>query len=257
MIKKMNVVSFRKNKISDEVSENCSFLKVIKNDNDVISITENKEYLPNIEAKRVLFLVHGFNCEFRDVMKSYFYIANNMKALDIYDEVIGITWAGGDSGLEWRSANEKLMETVPALNNFIMNLYEHSGIKADIMCHSLGNKLIHECLKAGITKFFNNIWMIAPAIEDYALCQGGKYYDNIFYANNTHIFHSSNDGILGGLYRFVEFDDALGYEGPKYPLDGIDGVHVVDCSDNIRRHSGYKNSVMIYSYMKEFLKTNQ
>lgn len=208
-------------------------------------VTEN-DVATAIAGKRVLALVHGYNVT--EAIDAYAVIAAMVSFQ--YDTVIGVTWPGSRIALAFWFAEMRANKA-----GRLMAAALHKRVKAaaafDIEGHSLGCRVALESLSSGLDARL--LLLAAPAIDHEAVEIGEEYGSVI--EGRTHrtlVAHSSNDAVLRGAYKIAEWDTALGLYGPRNPVENKDvllpfNLEVINLSDTVKSHSGYKKSSEFYS----------
>lgn len=228
--------------------------------------SENREnMLAKLSNKKVLILVHGYNNTYTEVIEAYLKIAGQVSNVKLgFDKLIGYTWPGGDSGIDWFQASKAANAIDGRFSRLITNL-KNTGATIDIMSHSLGCRVV---LK-GLNRLINdtpirNVYTMAAAVDNECLETGEEFNKAIRACERFFIFHSRHDLVLDGAYRAAEFDRALGLFGPEDPseiekLFGTQGdgpkVHVVNCKKVVKGHGEYKNKFEVFQKIKDALES--
>jgi hypothetical protein len=102
-----------------------------------------------------------------------------------------------------------------------------------------------------------NVFSFGAAISKETLLRQEKLLKMIEKVSNLYIFHTRNDGILKYGYRLLEWREALGFSGPPQEVPIVDDftrMKVIDCSEVIRDHLGYRRSDRIFRFIANILK---
>ena len=210
-----------------------------------------------VKGKKVLVVVHGYNNEFEDIVRAYDIIENQTKRFmqGKYDIVIGYTWPGGDSGLEYFSAKRRAGTVAPRFAQNLRDLHKasHRPAAMDVMTHSMGTRVAYEALKRFTTGgVVRNLFSMAAAVDNESIEKDQEYFQSNKRVKNSFVFHSRHDQVLNLAYRAAEWDRALGLHGPEDPGDIMRHsahTYVVNCKGCIKAHGDYKSEDRIYKYL--------
>ena len=222
--------------------------------------------LKELANKRLMLLVHGYNNEELDVLKSYRTIETEMRLLGFlgsaapYDAVVGFVWPGGARGVSFPFARLRAGETAPRLSRLLTDL-RSAGATVDLNSHSLGAHVVLEALRDGARQIVRNAWNFASAVDNESIEFNERYFASSQRCQKFYVFHSKNDPVLRVWYRvgdLFDFDTALGYSGPEDPaaiMTRSPNVRVVNCKDVVTSHGGYRSSGQVWAYMSQELNT--
>ena len=230
------------------------------NDDSVLSEgSDFKVVSPVIQGKTVLLLVHGYNNEQEEVHDAYEVIEQNITANlgQQYDVIIGYSWPGGNTALDWYSAKRRANAVARRFRFLLQNLSQ-SAQGVDVMSHSLGARVVLKGLKQATApngQLVRNYFCTAAAVDNEIFEPGEEFHDCIRKIGSIFIFHSKKDEVLACSYRVAEFDRALGLSGPedKEFIQNQANIYVVNCKRKIESHGAYKRSNAMYNYMAAVL----
>lgn len=255
----MLMVSVRKEFWSStELSDTDEIRDVDLTDDSLGILVNDASFLSKINGKNILILVHGYNNEEDDVVRSYNAIERKMRYHKLYgtngkyDIIIGYTWPGGDMALSYPAAKSRSGAVGPRFGRLLKKVLS-SANSVDINTHSLGARVALiglELLPAD--KSIQNLFMSAAAIDNELIQSGEKYYISVDSCSNVYVFHSKNDPVLKMMFPLGDFDMALGYSGPEDPgaiIKHSPNVKVINCKNIIKQHGAYKDCDQIYTYM--------
>jgi hypothetical protein len=224
------------------------------------------DFLQALAGKRATVLIHGYNNEELDVLKSYSTIDAQMRLLGFlggsgaaYDALVGFVWPGGALGVSFPFARQRAIEAAPRFARVLMNL-QSAGIVIDLNTHSLGAHVTLEALR-DTPPLVRNAWNFASAVDNESIEVSERYYGASQRCGRFFVFHSKNDPVLRIWYRIGDlwdFDTALGYSGPEDPAAIINSsphVRVINCKDVVQSHGGYRSSGQVWAYMSQELAT--
>ncbi|HEX7085729.1 MAG TPA: alpha/beta hydrolase [Vicinamibacterales bacterium] len=225
------------------------------------------EYLAALKAQRVLLLVHGYNNTEDDVNLAYARIERTVRSTfgKEYDVVTGYTWPGGAIGTSYPIARSRANTAGPRLATWIRKIA--GAAKAlDIMCHSLGARVVLKALEKGRSKPVRNLYLLAAAVDNEAIEKGEEFYDASKRCRKVVVMHSKHDRTLGIWFRIGDailpwqwldmFDVALGHSGPEDPADIVEHsphVIVVNGKNDRLDHGDYKDHPAVYGFIAKFL----
>lgn len=246
---------------STELSDTDEVRNVNLNDDSLGDPVNRDVFLKQLDDKKVLLLIHGYNNEEDDVVRAYNIIEGNVKSLlrngngtPLYDIIIGYTWPGGDDPLDYFAAKRRASAVSPRVNRWI-DAMKREGATIDIMGHSMGCRVSLLALqgKLSLPKMVRNCFLTAAAVDNESIEKGEEYFASASACEKVYVFHSKKDEVLNISYRTAELDEALGCSGPENPADIIENspnVKVINCKHVVFQHGGYKNCAGMYSYIK-------
>jgi len=129
------------------------------------------EFVQQIQGKRVMVLVHGYNNEERDVVASYRTIDERMRLLGFlggrnaaYDAIVGFAWPGGAVGVSFPFARQRAGESARRFASLLSTL-RTAGATIDLNTHSLGAHVAFEALSDAVAQTVRNAWNFASAVD--------------------------------------------------------------------------------------------
>lgn len=228
-------------------------------------VVTRDEFVQQIQGKRVMVLVHGYNNEERDVVASYRTIDERMRLLGFlggrnasYDAIVGFAWPGGAVGISFPFARQRAGESANRFASLLSTL-RTAGATIDLNTHSLGAHVAFEALSDAVAQTVRNAWNFASAVDNESIENGERYFRATARCGKFYVFHSKNDPVLRVWYRvgdFFDFDTALGYSGPEDPgsiMQSSGNVRVINCKDVVHSHGGYRSTGEVWSYMAQEL----
>lgn len=215
------------------------------------------ELMESIKGKHILVLVHGFNNSFKDVLTEYLIIQSQYERFfgDAYDHIIGYVWPGGESEMDYFLAKQHAERAGHRFRKWL-HQFSQAECTIDIMGHSMAALVGYHALKTETVISIRNIFSFGAAISRERLSEEESLYKLIDKVSSLYIFHTRNDGILKYGFRLIEWRDALGYSGPgdrKQIRQQFAKINVIDCSDVIQDHTGYKKSKEVFQFISEVL----
>ena len=203
-------------------------------------------------------MVHGYNNEQDEVHDAYTIIDEKVSEHtgNKYDLVIGYSWPGGDMGIEWYSSKQRA-NSVARRFRFLISLISKSTNSIDLMSHSLGARVVLKALKqASNEKLIRNYFCMAAAIDNEVFEINEEFHLSINKVEQIYIFHSRRDGVLSGVYRLAEWDNALGLYGPEdkaYIQNRTKTIYIANCKKVVDSHGGYKRCDAVYKYIDKVI----
>jgi esterase/lipase superfamily enzyme len=265
MMATMLMVSCRKEFWSATDFSTADEIRRIDLDTSAGAGVSKSEFLQQVQAKRLVVLVHGYNNEERDVIGSYRTIDERMRLLGFlggtgaaYDGLVGFVWPGGALGVSFPFARQRAGDSAVRFASVLATL-KTAGATIDLNTHSLGAHVVCEALRDGSPQTVRNAWNFASALDNESIEKGERYFQASQRCQKFYVFHSKNDPILRVWYRvgdFFDFDTALGYSGPEDPgaiMQHSNNVRVVNCKEVVQSHGGYRSTGEVWSYMSQEL----
>jgi hypothetical protein len=261
----MLVVSCRKDFWSPTDFSTTNEIRKIDLASGVGTVVHPSGFLQEVAGKRVTVLVHGYNNEELDVIKSYGTIDAQMRMLGFldgagapYDLLVGFVWPGGAVGVSFPFARQRAGESASRFARVLSDL-KGAGATVDLNTHSLGAHVAFEGLRDGGN--VRNAWNFASAVDNESVEIEERYFQSTRRCQRFYVFHSKNDSTLRVWYRIgdlLDFDTALGFSGPEDPAAIIahsPHVRVVNCKDVVTSHGGYRSTGQVWAYMSQELST--
>lgn len=214
--------------------------------------------LNRVAGKSVLVLVHGYNNELEDIVRAYDMIRElvGQHLNDWYDEVIGFTWPGGDSPIDWYPPKRRAGVIAPRFARFVDALAPRVAA-VDLMSHSLGARVVLGALNRLRANTVRANFLTASAVDNETIETGEKFFPAVLNAaTESIVFHSKLDWVLRSAYRLAEWDNPLGLFGPENPgivMDDLPNVYVANCKNVINSHGEYKSESSIYRFIDRWL----
>jgi predicted alpha/beta hydrolase family esterase len=196
-----------------------------------------------INGKKCLVLCHGYNT--KDAGDFYSRYLMHMGAC--YDEIIGLSaplskfgWAFWLATMRAGKAGRLLVE---ALSRF-------EPVVLDIQGHSLGCRVALEALDHGLK--VRHAILAAAAVDNESIQKRQKYALAVQRVEGTMLVACSrHDKVLGRAYKLGMLDEALGHSGPQNLADCDSRIKVLDCSDYVNEHSGYRKCTMFFDAWRQ------
>jgi len=238
---------------SNTLSDSDEIRDVVLDDDSLGSVISKQNFLNSLHDKRVILLIHGYNNEGDDVVRSYDIIDRNISIhlKEIYDSVIGYTWPGGDDRFDYSAAKTRAGAVAPRVRRWLKDIADVAQA-VDIMNHSMGGRVVLTSLRDARAPKVRNLFNMASAVDNESIQINEKFYDSSKNCEVLYVFHSKNDSVLKNAYQLAEWDRALGYSGPEDPeliMKHSPNVRIVNCKNIIRSHGGYKDSEAIYKFI--------
>lgn len=250
----MLMISSRENFWDSETLSNSDEIRDVVLDGEGLGEPiGQEEFINRLRNRRVLFLIHGYNNEEDDVVRAYDIIERNVSAYlgNMYDEIVGYTWPGGDDRFDYYSAKTRSGAVAPRVRRWLRDIV-YVAQALDIMDHSMGTRVSLTALRDPRASRVRNLFNMASAVDNECIQRREKYYPATQNCETLYVFHSKNDDVLRTAYVFAHWDRALGYNGPEDPAAIIEhspNVKVVNCKNVIQEHGDYKYSEEIYQFI--------
>jgi pimeloyl-ACP methyl ester carboxylesterase len=263
----MLMVSCRKDFWSATDFSSADEIRRVDLDTGKGTVVSQNEFLQAVQSKRLIVLVHGYNNEELDVVKSYATIDEQMRLLGFvggnaaaYDGLVGFAWPGGAHGVSFPFARQRAGDSASRFARLLSDL-RNAGATIDLNTHSLGAHVAFEALRDGPPQVVRNSWNFASAVDNESIERAERYYQASRRCQNFYVFHSKNDPVLRIWYRvgdLFDYDTALGYSGPEDPgaiIQHSPNVRVINCKDVVQSHGGYRSAGQVWAYMSQELTT--
>lgn len=223
------------------------------------------EFHSTIKDQRLLLLVHGYHNKRENILNGYSMIDATMQTRNIvgagaraYHQVIGIAWPGGFTKASYLLAKMRANALGDSVFARLKKVVE-AAKAVDVMTHSLGARVMLKALQNAdpAHAVVRNLFLTAPAVDDESIQEGEKFFISTQACRSVYVLHSKQDNVLKLSYPLMDFDEALGYEGPDKP-DKVGGnVKVVDCSRAVKGHSDYRKRLELYTFINKVLNGQQ
>lgn len=238
---------------ADRLSTSGHQIRDIDLRNDTVS-NSNIELKTLLNGKTVLILTHGFNNEHFEVYDAYQiieeYVGTHLSGK--YDYIIGYSWPGGDSSLEWWQAKSRSNGVARMFRRLLEELYSVCS-SIDVMSHSLGARVVLKALKGSpVNHLVRNYYCTAAAVDNECLELREEFHESLQAIGNMYVFHSARDGVLSLSYLTAEFDRALGLNGPEdksFILQTPHRIYIANCKKVVDSHGAYKRCDDVYQYI--------
>lgn len=253
---KMIIVSSRlRLRDSDNFSEKENYYEASFTQGGAASVFEktSDEIKSLLNNKNILLLVHGYNNDFDDVIRSYNIIKKNIEKNNInYDFIVGYTWPGGDQRYEYYPAKRR---SSIAAGRLIDLRNKISPKSIDVMSHSMGCRVVLRALSEMESNqpIIRYHLAVASAVDDESVEYGERFYDATQKTEATWVFHSKYDNVLKIWYQIGELDTALGLYGPddKQSIERYSkNVKVINCRHHVKEHGEYKKKSEFYKFFR-------
>jgi esterase/lipase superfamily enzyme len=105
----------------------------------------------------------------------------------------------------------------------------------------------------------DNVLLTASAVDDEVLEKNKEFYPALDRCQRIFSYSSKNDPVVKTAYRlgdFPEFDAALGYHGTEHPdrlARHSERAYMIDCSEQVKSHGGYRQSAEFFGHWKKVL----
>lgn len=216
--------------------------------------------LSELQGKRILMLIHGFNEPKPDLLSNYFLIQGKVQKLLVdpqgkpfYDEVVGYAWPGCGKPVDYFSAERNAGETSDKLDE-LLDQMDNQGTRLDIIAHSMGNRLLLEALeRADAARPVKHFFSMGAAVGDESIEREKMFGGSVEKCERVFVIYSKNDPVLEYAYLAAERDVALGSEGVEDISKLSHRVELVDSSDVVKEHSGYFKADQVYQFIKDSL----
>jgi esterase/lipase superfamily enzyme len=258
----MNYISYRKNFWSNVDIGVPDAIREVPNDGTSAETPiSDDDFRTSIKNQRLLLLIHGYRNKRENIIGGYSMIDGAMQAKNIvgtgaraYHQVIGIAWPGGFTRASYLLAKMRANALGDSVFARLKKIVE-AAKAVDIMTHSLGARVVLKALQnaAPDSETVRNLFLTAPAVDDESIQEGEKFFISTQACRKVYVLHSSNDKVLKLSYPLMDFDKALGLNGPDKPNKVGGNVQLVDCSNAIKAHSDYRKRLELYSFIKKVL----
>ncbi|MGD8427939.1 MAG: DUF726 domain-containing protein, partial [Balneolaceae bacterium] len=172
-----------------------------------------------------------------------------------YDVVIGFIWPGGISEFDYFRAKINTSAAGKRLRAWLKKL--NLVCKAvDMLGHSMAAQVGRMAFKNEDNIKVRNIYSMGAAINNNSVFDSNEFNNIIQSCDRIFIFYTENDRILKYAYRLIEWHSPIGYAGPNMGLlndKAPEKIRLVDCSDFIADHTGYKRSEKVFRFIGSML----
>ncbi len=208
-----------------------------------------------IAGKKVLILVHGFNCDKLFTLQDYSHIEQSHKEYwGTYDVVLGYIWPGAEKKRRYWSSLKRINRSADNFS-YLLEYLIGGAASLGIWGHSMGCKvalkgLMYIQTKTKIKKCPIELILTAAALSSYCLEKGNDYFGVTQFVNKTYIFYARGDKILRYFYRLLHCGPALGASGPHNKGALAGNVYSINCDNVIDSHVGYSYSKSVFVFLK-------
>ena len=213
--------------------------------------------LEDIPAGRpILFLIHGFNNEFKDVTKAYLDFEKRIRQAGFQGNVVGFTWPSYGQWFQYFGDKEQVEFAAPALVKFLQKFLPRLGQNAlHVNTHSMGAYLLFRALASypGNGVIIDDMTCFAADVTNDVLEKGEIGYRAARRVNRLTSYFNRHDPVLGAS-AFANVDGRLGMNGADEPDLLPDNAFQVDCSTVVEGHSDYRKSTDVMHDLAAILK---
>jgi esterase/lipase superfamily enzyme len=258
----LNFISYRKNFWSNlEIGVPDTIRDVPTDGTAAETPISDNDFLTSIKDQRLLLLVHGYHNKRENILSGYSMIDATMQTRGLvgsgaraYHQVIGIAWPGGFTKPSYPLAKLRANALGDSVFARLKKVVE-AAKAVDIMTHSLGARVILKALQnaAPTGTTVRNLFLTAPAVDNESIQKDEKFFISTQACRNVYVFHSKNDNVLKLAFPIMDFDKALGLNGPANAKKVGSNVQLVNCSNTVKAHSDYRKRLELYSFIKKVL----
>ena len=213
------------------------------------------ELSAEVAGKHVLVLVHGFRNPLTNVANSYAdveagLVRNGLTGDRGYGIVIGFVWPGFQTAAGFFPAVPSANRSSSYLRGLLRILGSHATT-VDVETHSLGARVGLQALSFAGEVWVDNLLLTAPAVDDESLEPKQEFNSALASCRRALVYHSSGDQVLKFSYRIGGLDRALGFMGPQHRAlieRDCKDVFVVDCSQVVQSHGGYRDTDRFFDH---------
>ena len=213
--------------------------------------------LEDIPAGRpILFLIHGFNNEFKDVTKAYLDFEKRIRQAGFQGNVVGFTWPSYGQWFQYFGDKEQVEFAAPALVKFLQKFLPCLGQNAlHVNTHSMGAYLLFRALASypGNGVIIDDMTCFAADVTNDVLEKREIGYRAARRVNRLTSYFNRHDPVLGAS-AFANVDGRLGMNGADEPDLLPDNAFQVDCSTVVEGHSDYRKSTDVMHDLAAILK---
>jgi len=213
--------------------------------------------LEDIPAGRpILFLIHGFNNEFKDVTKAYLDFEKRIRQAGFQGNVVGFTWPSYGQWFQYFGDKEQVEFAAPALVKFLQKFLPRLGQNAlHVNTHSMGAYLLFRALASypGNGVIIDDMTCFAADVTNDVLEKREIGYRAARRVNRLTSYFNRHDPVLGAS-AFANVDGRLGMNGADEPDLLPDNAFQVDCSTVVEGHSDYRKSTDVMHDLAAILK---
>jgi esterase/lipase superfamily enzyme len=218
------------------------------------------ELAAEVAGKHVLVLVHGFRNPLPNVARSYADVEaglarNGLAGGGAYGAVIGFGWPGFQTAAGFFPAVPSANRSASHLRG-LLRILGANATTVDVETHSLGARVGLQAIAFAGEVWVDNLLLTAPAVDDESLEPKQEFNGSLASCRRCLVYHSAGDPVLQLAYRVGDLDRALGYKGPQHRAiieRQCKDVFVVDCSNVVHSHGGYRHSDRFYEHWARVL----
>jgi esterase/lipase superfamily enzyme len=229
-------------------------------DLESFTVLAQDDVIEAVRGQHIALLVHGFRNPFRNVAPAYAKVEkelakNGLVGAAGYGVVLGFLWPGFQTPIGFFAAVPYANRAAGYFRNVLQGLAS-SARTIDVQAHSLGARVTLQAAAFKDELWIDNLMMIAPAVDNECLEPKKEFNDALDSCRRCFVYYSGKDRVLKIGYRIGQLDRALGLSGPENPEvieRDCKQVFVVDCSDVVSDHSGYRGAKEYIAHWKRVL----
>jgi esterase/lipase superfamily enzyme len=208
-----------------------------------------------VAGKHVLVLVHGFRNPLPNVAASYAEVEAGLIRAGLvgaggYGAVIGFVWPGFQTAAGFFPAVPSANRSSSHLRG-LLRILGANATTVDVETHSLGARVGLQALAFAGEVWVDNLMLTAPAVDDESLEPKQEFNGSLASCRRCLVYHSAGDQVLKLSYRIGNIDRALGFKGPQHRAiveQQCRDVFVVDCSQVVQSHGGYRDTDRFFAH---------
>ncbi|NGP89289.1 alpha/beta hydrolase [Fodinibius halophilus] len=220
-------------------------------------LTTEEFFLSDISSKKILLIVHGFNTPFSYIVPEYLRMKEqyNEQLSNHYDYIVGYTWPSGGSEIDYFQAKKNTDTAANRLHSWICKL-DRVECTIDIAGHSMAAMVGYKSLTKDAPIQVRNVFSFGAAIPKDLLSEEELLAQALGKVDHVYAFYNRKDHVLKYLFRFMEWEQALGYTGlQNYErlMGKGEKITAIDCTGMEINHTGYMRSEEITRFMEAVL----
>lgn len=240
MTETMMMISCSKLFWSREEASSTVKMAVIESKGDFFS---GEEIPADWTGKKIIILVHGFNCSVQSTIEIYFKFKQMLESYCFhYDYIIGFVWPCHIGRMHYRRAKAIVPKASQMLATFIKTSGLANARQIDLLGHSMGARLALETVKR---VSLHTLFLLGPAIDADHFEKNKSALDN---CQKAVITYSSRDWLLKWCYPIIEMaaQSPMGSFGPSYKEKVPKNAYFIESSLLIRHHNAYTEERLIF-----------
>jgi esterase/lipase superfamily enzyme len=232
------------------------------NPSDTSHFTEmtEGEVSNGVRDLHVVVFVHGYRNPLRNVGAAYRKLETELTSRGLigpgqYDMAIGFLWPGFETRVGFFPAVPWANRSAAFFREFVKLLNGHAHT-VDVQTHSLGARVALQTMAFEHEVWVDNLMLTAPAVDNESLEPAKEFNAALRSCRRCLVYHSSKDPVLRVWYRLGALDKALGDKGPEDPEvieKQCPEVYVVNCSNVVASHGGYRRAAEVYEHWTRVL----